>query len=232
MNFLRSFFDNDSLFGRLMTRCGTIIAANLMFLLFSVPVVTIGASWTALHYTMMKMLREKEINPFKTFWSSFRRDFKQSTLAFLAAAVLLAILLLELFWCSQFSGFLSWFTYGLLAMLLVCVVLCMYLFPVIAAFGGGLKQHIQSSLYFAIHRPLDLMLIAAVHVLPMVLTYFDLKWLPLFAFLWFFVGFALVTVVTDHILLKQFQPFLAPGEEDAPEKTEQEILKEMEKLEF
>ena len=72
MNFLRSIFDNDSVFGQLMTRCGTIIAANLLFLLFSIPVVTTGAAWTALHYTMMKMLREKEINPFKTFWNGCR----------------------------------------------------------------------------------------------------------------------------------------------------------------
>ena len=85
MNFLRSIFDNDSVFGQLMTRCGTIIAANLLFLLFSIPVVTTGAAWTALHYTMMKMLREKEINPFKTFWNGFRTNWKQSTVAFSSA---------------------------------------------------------------------------------------------------------------------------------------------------
>lgn len=112
MNFLRSIFDNDSVFGQLMTRCGTIIAANLLFLLFSTPVVTTGAAWTALHYTMMKMLREKEINPFKTFWNGFRTNWKQSTLAFSSASFLLGILALEIFWCSQFTGFLSWFTYG------------------------------------------------------------------------------------------------------------------------
>lgn len=232
MNFLRSFFDNDSVFGRLMTRCGTIIAANLMFLLFCVPVVTVGASWTALHHTMMKMLREKEINPFKTFWTSFRRDFKQSTLAFLAAAVLLGVLLLELFWCSQFSGVLSWFTYGLLAMLIAVILLCLYLFPVIAAFCGSLKQHIQSSLYFAIHRPLDLVLIAAVHIVPLVMTYLDLKWLPLYAFLWFFVGFAAVVTVTDSLLLKQFLPYLESDADPETGKTEAEILEEMMQLEI
>ena len=95
MNFLRSIFDNDSVFGQLMTRCGTIIAANLLFLLFSIPVVTTGAAWTALHYTMMKMLREKEINPFKTFWNGFRTNWKQSTYAFSSASFLLGILALD-----------------------------------------------------------------------------------------------------------------------------------------
>ncbi len=35
---------NESPFGRLMTKVGIIICANLMFILFSLPVVTIGAS--------------------------------------------------------------------------------------------------------------------------------------------------------------------------------------------
>lgn len=232
MNFLRSFFDNESVFGRLMTRCGTIIAANLMFLLFSAPVVTIGASWTALHYTMMKMLREKEINPFKAFWSSFRREFKQSTLAFLAAALLLGVLALELYWCRQFTGIMSWFTYGLLAMVVAVAVICIYIFPVIAAFCGSFMQHIQFSLFFAINRPLDLVAIAAAHVVPLAITYLDLRRMPLYAFLWFFMGFASVVTFTDNLLLKQFVPYLEASDEQPAEKTEQEILEEMKQLEL
>ena len=41
---MSSFLSNDSAFGRLMTRCGVVIGANLMFVLFSLPVITIGAS--------------------------------------------------------------------------------------------------------------------------------------------------------------------------------------------
>ncbi len=232
MNFLRSFFDNDSVFGQLMTRCGTIIAANLLFLLFSIPVVTIGTSWTALHYTMMKMLREKEINPFKTFWHGFRNNWKQSTLAFAAAVLLLSILALELFWCSQFTGILSWFTYGLLAMVQATIVLCSYLFPVIAAFSDNLKQHVQTSLYFAMHKPLDLILILAVHIVPIAVTYLDLQRMPLYAFLWFFMGFASVATFTDSLLLKQFTPFLDSDADILIQKTVQEILEEMKQLDY
>ena len=232
MNFLRSVFDNDSVFGQLMTRCGTIIAANLLFLLFSIPVVTTGAAWTALHYTMMKMLREKEINPFKTFWNGFRTNWKQSTLAFTSAFFLLGILALEIFWCNQFTGFLSWFTYGLLAMALATVVLSVNLAAVMAAFNGDLKQHIQKSLYFTMHKPLDTILILAVHIVPMAVTYMDLQRMPLYAFLWFFLGFASVATFTDSLLLKQFTPFLDPDAHVLMQKTEQEILKEMKRLDF
>ncbi|MCD8127543.1 MAG: hypothetical protein LUD82_08910 [Clostridiales bacterium] len=42
MRFLRGFMDNDSAFGQLMTRCGILIAANLLFILTLLPVVTAG----------------------------------------------------------------------------------------------------------------------------------------------------------------------------------------------
>ncbi|MCD7867186.1 MAG: YesL family protein, partial [Clostridiales bacterium] len=57
--------DNDSAFGKIMTRCGILIGANVMFVIFSIPVVTIGPAWTALHFVMMKTLQSEDgvVNP-------------------------------------------------------------------------------------------------------------------------------------------------------------------------
>ena len=46
--FLGGVFSNDSLFGQLMTRCGILVAANLMFIVCSIPVVTAGPALCAL----------------------------------------------------------------------------------------------------------------------------------------------------------------------------------------
>ena len=42
-DFVNAFMSSESTFGRLMTKIGIIICANLMFVLFSLPVLTIGA---------------------------------------------------------------------------------------------------------------------------------------------------------------------------------------------
>lgn len=115
MNLIRSFLDNDSVFGKLMTRCGILIGANLMFILFCIPVVTIGTSCSALYYTMMKTLRgEDELNPFATFWKAFRENWKQTVPIWLALLILAAFLRLELFWCSQFTGLVAMFSSSLM----------------------------------------------------------------------------------------------------------------------
>ena len=43
-----SFLSNESPFGRLMSRIGIIIVANLLFILCSLPVITMGASLCAM----------------------------------------------------------------------------------------------------------------------------------------------------------------------------------------
>ena len=75
-----SLISNDSRFGKLMTKLGIIIIGNILFVLFSLPVVTIGASWAALSHVMLKAQRSNGVtNPFKQFWIGFKSNFKQAT---------------------------------------------------------------------------------------------------------------------------------------------------------
>lgn len=233
MNFLHSFLDNESKFGQLMTRVGILILSNLTFLLFTIPVITIGPAWTALHYTMMKTLRERELNPFTTFWKGFRDNFKEGLLAETVLAAAIGILLLELYWCSQWEGILAQFRFGLLAVLAIVTAAGIYLFPVMAAFYGSLGQHLKSCLYFIVNRLPKMLGILLIHGVPMALTYLDSQRTPLYAFVWFFIGFAGVAMLTDSMLLPQFEPFLTPGNpEHLQERSQAEILKEMERLDI
>ena len=237
MRWVRGFLDNNSLFGRVMTRCGILIAANLLFLLGCVPVVTAGAAWAALYYTLFKTLREGEVNPFRTFWQGFRDNFRQATAAWGLLVGLGLLLGLELFWCSQFTGPVALFRYGLLALLMAEAVLALYLFPVMAAFQGTIPTLLKHSLYFAFHKPLHLLVIVFFHVFPLfltplLLTYWDTVRLPLYAFVWCTVGCSAVAMSFAAPLLRQFTPLLSPpeGADGGHERSQGEILEDMKKL--
>lgn len=235
MRFLRGIFDNDSVFGQTMTRCGTLIGANLLFLLFSIPVVTIGASLSALYYTMLKCLRYKQVDGlFSTFWEGFRDNFRQATVAWLGILALAFFLVLEIFWCTQFTGFVAYFRYGLYVLLSMEILIALYLFPVMAAFRGSLPQLMKNSILFVGRRPLDLLQILFVHIMPMVLTYTNIRFLPLFAFLWTAIGFSAIAMFGSSLLLKQFLPYLSSEDYEQTDmrKTEAEILEEMKQLDM
>ena len=232
MRWVRGFLDNNSLFGRVMTRCGILIAANLLFLLGCVPVVTAGAAWAALYYTLFKTLREGEVNPFRTFWQGFRDNFRQATAAWGLLVGLGLLLGLELFWCSQFTGPVALFRYGLLALLMAEAVLALYLFPVMAAFRGTLPQLALDSVSFAVRRPDTLLLGLFIHAVPLLLTYWDTVRLPLYAFVWCTVGCSAVAMSFAAPLLRQFTPLLSPpeGADGGHERSQGEILEDMKKL--
>ena len=245
MNLLRGFLDNDSAFGRLMTRCWIIIACNVLFVLLTLPVVTIGPAWVAMDYVLLRTLRgDGDLNPLREFWKGFRMNFKQAFPCWIAILLFAGFLALEIYWCGQFGGVFLLFRLGLVMMLSAALILTLYLFPVMAAFQGDVPTLLKHSLYFAFHKPLHLLVIVFFHVFPLFLTYSDLTNLPLYAFLWCAFGFAAVEMLSASLLLRDFAQYLPLVDQfgnilsdeeinaDAGEKSEAEILEEMRKLDM
>jgi uncharacterized membrane protein YesL len=253
---VQSFLDNESPFGRLMTRLGIIIVANVLFVLFSMPVVTMGAAFVALYHVMLKTLRgDGVINPFKQFWRGFRSNFKQATLYWIAILGLLAFGAFDVMLCDHFGGPFVYVKYAIFALGAAALVVTIYMGPTMAAFANTIPNLMKSALYFAIKKPFKLVVILFFNVFPMVLTYSDLQTLPLYAFIWTTCGFGLVALLGSTLLLPEFKPFLpevdacgdfivnpedeakwADGSQTtatgtgASEKSEAEILEEMKKL--
>ena len=63
MNSIGGFLGNDSTFGKLMTKVGTIIAANIMFAVCCIPFVTVGAAQKALYQAASAAASPKYVKP-------------------------------------------------------------------------------------------------------------------------------------------------------------------------
>ena len=92
---MKRLFGLDSpLMGALM-KIGDCLCLSVLWLAFSLPVVTIGASSTALYAAVYHCLRRNEAGIWKNFWNAFRENFKRSTLAWLIELLILAVLALD-----------------------------------------------------------------------------------------------------------------------------------------
>ena len=76
----KGFFDLDGPFNRIATFVFDMIFLNILWLLFSLPIITMGASTTALFYVIGKRHRKEDGYLFKDFWKSFKMNFKQATI--------------------------------------------------------------------------------------------------------------------------------------------------------
>lgn len=69
-----------------------IIILNFLWILFSIPLVTIGASTTASFYVAGKIIRNEDVHEFHDFFKSFKQNFKQATIAWLIIAIICIII--------------------------------------------------------------------------------------------------------------------------------------------
>ena len=216
--FIQGFLDNDSFFGRFMNKAWIIIASNLMFAIFSLPFVTIGPSLVALYHVMFKCLRKKgAINPFKEFWIGFKSNFKQAFVFWILALLFFFCLYIDLRICEVAGGLLTPIKYGTLAMIFIGGIVFLYTLPVMAAFADTIIHLMRNAFFFAAKKPLKLLVILFFDVFPLYLTYSDPTYLPLYAFLWFILGFGAIAMLGATLLLPEFVPYLDKEEEDVME---------------
>ena len=87
-----NFLNYDSPFMEECRKAVNFVLLGLLWMLASVPVFTFGAATTAMYYTAEKAVRTDEGKIWKTFWGSFKREFKQSTLVWLFGVVVAIVL--------------------------------------------------------------------------------------------------------------------------------------------
>lgn len=92
-------FNSDSGFSKFMNRVADLFILNILWIFCSIPIITIGATTTALYSVNLKFIDNEEENLIKTFFKSFKENFKKSTIIWLIILSLSIILGVNLvFW--------------------------------------------------------------------------------------------------------------------------------------
>lgn len=135
----RSLFDPDRLVWRGISTGMDLVYVSVLWVVCSIPVITIGAASTALYDTVAHCIRRREEGMVARFFSTFRAEFKTATLSWLmwlaglGLCALLAVYLLTNGEGAQ--GFL--FRVNLVVALVVVIGSLVWVFPVLSRFTMG-----------------------------------------------------------------------------------------------
>lgn len=199
------FFDYDNLFFRFLSKVADLIVLNVLFLLFSIPLVTIGASLTAAHFAALKLYRE-EGHVFGNFWKSFRENFKQSTIIWLLYLIYLAITCSS--WIRLFSGeeTMGIIMQGtLLAAIVLSISFALWVFPLQSKFVNPIKRTVRNAFIMMFKHILRTVLMLIVSALPFLLS---VKLLPLMLLLGFSVPIYVCAITYNKTFEKMEQQVL------------------------
>lgn len=145
------FFSIDSPFYRFASKLTDILILNLLWILCSIPIVTIGASTTAIYYVSLKMVKNEEEYIVKSFFHSFKQNFKQSTIMWLIFLVFGVILGTDYYYLFNLSDNPSLFLKGITVLASILYVFCiLYAFPLIARYENTIGRTIMNSVAISI----------------------------------------------------------------------------------
>ena len=196
-------FHPDSEFMQALGRVADFVILNVLCVLFSLPVVTAGAAMTAKYYVSMKIIRGEEPVVFQAFWRSFRDNFKQATMIWLPALVILLVLAWD--WYAVVYGDSQGMpAAGRILLLVMTLLVCMVIyavFPFLARFQMSTSEALKGAMVFCfLHFP-KMLLVLLVIALPYVLALWYIEWA---LGLWFFITTVALYYIS-RMIVKEFK---------------------------
>ena len=176
------FFDIDGKFFRGLTKAGDFFILGVLAVVFSIPVITIGPTLTAVFYVALKLVKNEEGYIWKGFWKSWKQNFKQGFLIELMVVALAAVLFVDFRVCAQWASaegttFPRLLMFGILGFGMVLGATVMYVFPVLARFDNTVIKTIKNSLVLCMHHlPQTIVMLIATYGL----SYFSLQFFTAF----------------------------------------------------
>lgn len=140
------FFSTEGPLYKFMMQFMDLLVLNFMWLLCSIPIVTIGASTAAASAVAMKMAKDEEGYIAKQFLKEFKRNWKQGTIlwALLLVASYGLYLDFQILGASENPSYLIIFmTVGLIFLMVICFT---YSFALIARYENTILNTIQNSM--------------------------------------------------------------------------------------
>ena len=139
---------------------------NIMWFICCIPVITAGASTTALFYVTLKIAKNEEGNITKAFFHSFRENLRQSTLIWLILLVLGIILGADgyILYHMRFEN-----VFWTLCTAVFCVaaaayaIVLMYIFPLLARFDNTVGAMFKNALFIGVRFLFCTVLMAVIY---------------------------------------------------------------------
>lgn len=202
-------FRPDSPLMRAIGRVGDLALLNILFLLCSVPVLTIGASAAALYTVCLQIVRGEGGHIARTFFSAFARNLLQSTILTLLFLAIGAGLYLDLrVMQANPAMFPLVFRIGTGLVAIAAALALSYAFALQARFENTVWRTLKNAFLLGVTHPFSSLIVVALTLLPLGLSLFATYYFLLSSVYWFLFGFSLAAVANSYLFERMFRAML------------------------
>jgi uncharacterized membrane protein YesL len=208
VNEMGTFFQLDSPISRNLAKIVDVLLLNIIFILFSLPIVTIGASLTALYSVHFKIARGEHPSIWISFIQSFKKNLKQSSLIWFLLIGIGVILLGDIYYLVYTNGIWKVIFMSLtLIFSFLYLTLFVIIFPYISRFEDSIKTAVVNSLLIGgFHFPY-LLLVLMINIVPIVFFLSSFTGFLTGVYFITFGGLSILTFVNSIIFKRIFSKY-------------------------
>ncbi|MGJ6980425.1 DUF624 domain-containing protein [Aestuariimicrobium soli] len=194
---------------RFLAKLADVMVLNLLFIATSLPVVTLGASLTALNDTAMRLVTDDYESVSRRYLDSFRANFKQGTILGVICLLLLAVvgawwvvaenLNVSTGWRIVLWIGVIWFGFRVVSTIL-------FVFPYQATFENSVPEVLNISRRMSARHGVSAFTVALVSVLAVVVS----VWYPIavgWGIAWLAFGFAGIAFLNATVFVRVFRRY-------------------------
>ena len=192
---------------RFLTRVFDLIVLNVLCVLTSLPIITAGASVTALYSVMLKLVVREEGYIVRDYFEAFRKHFKVATIEFVIAAAVEALLLADWLIAARMGSFSTVMRTLIGAVQIIWLLEVLFLFPVTAVSENGVVRNLKDALRVPVSSLPQAFVVVLVTLSAVLVTLLNQTTIMYGAVFWTCIGVALIAFVNARPLRAILRPF-------------------------
>lgn len=212
--------DPDSPIMSFLARVADLVILNVLWLLCCLPVVTAGASTTAMYHVVRHLQEESISSVTRDFFRSFKSDFRQATPVYLLLLIPTAAVVMNAWILSaQSSDAVPVYVRAIwMVSALMLTFVVSFVYPVMAYFDDTVWKTLRTAAVLAVAKLPRTVLINAINLLPIIMLFVSLPFFLRSSIFWLLIGGSLTAYLNMLILRPVFKKIIdeRPGA-DAPD---------------
>lgn len=208
------FMSLDSPLMRFLGKVADMMILNILVLFCSIPIITMGASLTAMHYVALKVVRNEESYITKDFFKSFKMNFKQATLMWLVVLAVGALIGYDIFiMTSTVVKIPSAIKVIILVVTAILALTMSFVFPLLSKFDNTSVNIFKNSFAISIAKFPRAIIMVVVSLAPIAILFMP-QYLPFFILFGFSVP-AWICAILYNEVFKRLEEIVFEAEREA-----------------
>ncbi|MGL5316255.1 MAG: YesL family protein [Peptostreptococcaceae bacterium] len=204
-------FRYDNKFFEALGKITDLVILNLLFIFSCIPIVTIGASITAMYSVSMKMAKDEDDYIAKEFIKRFKENFKVSTIVWVLMLVVGGVLVLDYQIADLISSeALSMMLRVIFTMVSIIILFIFtYIFPIISKFENTIKNTIINSILISVQNLPYTIIMVALNLLPLILLNLVTSFWGYILFFYIILGFGITSYLNSIFMNKILDKYIS-----------------------